>query len=185
MKRRLNVLTVVSLSTFALALPFAASSLADDMPSEQPGMTGTEDTSATEGEQPGKKATLDLTSPSKACNSLVQAAKLGDFESFKSASVGWDMMYRHKGEAAGKVGKKDMEAKMEKDFHKMNREHMSKLKDLSCGTEHIVQNRAMVEAETQGEKRLIPFIQRDGKWMFDAQTYTSFYRDSMPMAATS
>lgn len=131
-----------------------------------------------------KKA--EAKSPKQVCEALVEAAKKDDFEGFKQWTMGWHPSHRMN-DMAGKVMKdgmhKNKEAKMEKGFHHMHKNHMSQLKDLSCGDEKIAGTHAFVETESKGEKRLVPFAQKDGMWMFDSRTYMSFYRDSMPKHA--
>ena len=62
------------------------------------------------------------------------------------------------------------------EFARMSRRFFENVPDLTCGTELIAQDRAIVESESQGKKRLIPFIKTDEGWMFDLQTYRSFYQ---------
>lgn len=107
-------------------------------------------------------------SPKAVCNELVVAAKKDDFQAFRDLSLNWET---HETEKAEKRRSK----KEESEVRSAHQSHLSQLKDLSCGAEHIAGDHAMVEAESQGQKRLIPFVQVKGQWKFDAWTYMSFY----------
>lgn len=121
-------------------------------------------------------------SPKEVCNAIVEATKKDDFKTVQQWSYGWQHGHHHQaGEAAGKhhKGQKHSAKKTEKEFHSMRSQYMSKLKDMQCGSETIADDHAFVQAEAEGSKRLIPFIQKDGKWLFDAHSYMSFYREDI------
>ncbi len=60
-------------------------------------------------------------------------------------------------------------------FQKMHAGYMDRLQDLSCGSEVIATDHAVVESESKGERRLIPFVKTNEGWRFDMGTYQSFY----------
>jgi hypothetical protein len=64
---------------------------------------------------------------------------------------------------------------MPKHFEKMHKDHWAQLKELSCGTEIVTNDRAVIEAKTTEQSRLIPFVKTEEGWKFDAKTYMSFY----------
>lgn len=104
-------------------------------------------------------ATTTTQSPTVACSQLVDAAKTGDINAFHSNVLGT------KKSGTGRR------------FAKMGHDYMEKIKTISCGAEHIAGDRAFVESETNGEKRFIPFVQKEGQWKFDMKTYRSFYSE--------
>ncbi len=113
-------------------------------------------------------------SPKTACDQIVAAAKKDDFKTVESLTANWGMPHHGAGETAGMNPKK-----MESDVKSAHQHHLSQLKDLSCGDEHVAGDHAVVEASSQGQKRLIPFVQVNGQWKFDARTYMSFYHRAM------
>lgn len=164
----------------ALILGSAAFGAEENPHSQAPGAAG---------EQAAQAA--KMSTPKETCDGLVEAAKKDDFNSFMKLTLGMEhgMHHSKKGGQAGEAGGKNFEkspkgmkkhrAKMEQGFHKMHKEHLAMLKELSCGTEKITGDHAFVETEGKDQKRLIPFIQKEGKWYFDARTYMSFYRESL------
>jgi hypothetical protein len=123
-------------------------------------------------------------SPKEVCNTLVDAAKKDDFNTVKQWTLWGGHGMRHDKQQAGTSDAASAKTpakggKMEAEFHKMHDQDMAALKDMSCGSETLAGDHAMVQAESKGQKRLIPFAQRDGRWMFDARTYMSFYREDM------
>lgn len=105
------------------------------------------------------EATTGSNSPTETCQHLVEAAKTNNFKEFQSATVG----YQGKAHADGKM------------VGKMGPDYLDKIKSITCGEAHAAGDHAFVEAESGAEKRLIPFVNRDGKWKFDMKTYMSFY----------
>jgi hypothetical protein len=101
------------------------------------------------------------------CKELIAAAKADNFEAVSSM-----MIFPDHGKTKMAMNKKN---KME--FEKMHKENMAAIRDMTCGSELIAGDRAMVTAMSKDEERLIPFIQKDGKWKFDMKTYRAFYRD--------
>jgi len=105
------------------------------------------------------KAAMDANaSPGDVCKQLVEAAKKDDFDAVKKMS---------KGEPHGKQAKGH--------FHKMHGEYMERLKNIGCGSDLVADDHAVVEAQTEGKKRLIPFVKEESGWKFDAMTYMTFY----------
>ncbi|MCS6838634.1 MAG: hypothetical protein NZ480_07275 [Bdellovibrionaceae bacterium] len=103
--------------------------------------------------------------PAAVCLKLAEAAKNKRFEEFLSYTVNYE---RH----SEKKKRKDGAAR----FENMHKNYFDRLKNLTCGAEHIAESNAFVEAETDGRKRFIPFVQEKGQWKFDAKTYISFYK---------
>lgn len=100
--------------------------------------------------------------PAQVCKSIAENAKAKNFEGVQKLT-------------AGMPGHAKAEKKQKKGFDKMAEQYMERLQDLNCGQEVIAKDHAMVEADSKGEKRLIPFIQTEDGWKFDASTYRSFY----------
>jgi hypothetical protein len=117
--------------------------------------------------------------PKDVCNRLIEAAKKDDFSAADQYTL-WNRDRMSSDQQAGTMGssKKSMKNKMEKGFHKVHREHLSMLKNLTCGSETLAGDHAFVETDSQQGKRLIPFVQQGGQWKFDAHTYMSFYPES-------
>ena len=105
-------------------------------------------------------AALFGATPKEVCDSLAKAATDNNFKAFTT------LTFTEGGKPAGK----------EKNFDKMHKDKMTSLKDLTCGTVTMAGNHAFVEATSQQEKRLIPFIEHGGTWLFDVATYKTFYR---------
>jgi hypothetical protein len=61
----------------------------------------------------------------------------------------------------------------------MRPQQLERLKDLRCKDEQVAEDHATVLAETEGEKRLIPFVREENGWRFDIRSYASLYRDSI------
>jgi hypothetical protein len=140
--------------------------------------------------KPTSDAQVSDKSPKDVCNTLAEAAKKDDFQAFTQ----WTTGFGPRGGQAGEAGrdmpmrnpsKMNKRKNMQSQFHQMHKDQLARLKDLSCGSETIAMDHAFVEAESKGEKRLIPFKMMSGKWMFDAHTYMSFYRESMKDAKKS
>lgn len=110
-------------------------------------------------------ATAAATSPTQACNRIVEAAKSNNFDQV----AGLMAMPDHK--------KEKMDKKTRAKFDSMHSEYMSDIQKMTCGDEQVAGDRAMVTAQTDQEKRLIPFIQKEGQWKFDMKTYRAFYMD--------
>lgn len=133
-------------------------------------------------------------SAKEACKNLVDAAKRNDLQAFSMWSLESGQMpqtqsrtgsesYEEGGEA-GVMGEDTSMQKQEstgtQSGSQMHRQQMTQIKDLeSCGSQHIADNHAVVEAQSRGQKRLIPFVKEEGQWKFDGSTYMSFYRDMM------
>jgi hypothetical protein len=62
-----------------------------------------------------------------------------------------------------------------KGMGKMDHNYMERLKDLTCTKENIAGDHAVVEAKSEGQERLIPFVKMQDGWKFDERTYHSFY----------
>lgn len=103
------------------------------------------------------------TTPMQVCQKLVEAAKTDNYASLKDAMT--EMEAHHMGK----------DTKTKESFHKMHGDYLDKIKTLTCGTEHVADTHAFVEAEAQGEKRLVPFVKVGGLWKFDTKTYKTFY----------
>lgn len=95
------------------------------------------------------------------CKSLVDKVVKKDFKSVKDMSLRPDMP-KHK-----KLSKKG--------FNEMHEDHLAELKDLKCLREMVSEDRAVVEAASEGNKRLIPFVNTDKGWKFDSGAYMAFY----------
>ncbi len=102
--------------------------------------------------------------PFTVCQAIVESAKNKDFEGMQKWTT--DMSAHHK------------KMKMNKaDHKKMSSQYFEKMQDLTCGKEIVAQDHAIVESESNGQKRLIPFIKKGDGWKFDQKTYHSFYGD--------
>lgn len=144
---------------FALSLMIAVPSFADDTA--------------------GAKSAASTPSPKATCAQLAEAAKKDDFPAIQALTTDWAPPGGHPGEmAAPNPSKSGPSQKSPAAIHAMHEHHLSQLKDLTCGSEHVAGDHAVVEAESLGQKRLIPFIQVNGQWKFDARTYMSFYRQA-------
>ncbi len=100
--------------------------------------------------------------PSAVCQAIVESAKNKDFEGMQKWTT--DMSAHHK------------KMKMNKaDHKKMSSQYFEKMQDLTCGKEIVAQDHAIIESESNGQKRLIPFIKKGDSWKFDVKTYHSFY----------
>ena len=100
--------------------------------------------------------------PTSVCQAMVDSAKSKNFEGMTKWTTA--MPAHHK------------KMKMNKtEFAKMGSKYFEKMQDLSCGTEIVAQDHAIIESESQGQKRLIPFVKKTDGWKFDLQTYHSFY----------
>lgn len=103
-------------------------------------------------------------SPRDTCRSLAEAAKNKNFGSFMQLSTGM--------KSPSKTKEGSISAKR---FEKMQGRYLDRLKDLTCNNEIIAADRAVVESESKGEKRLIPFVKTGQGWKFDLNTYQAFY----------
>ncbi len=100
--------------------------------------------------------------PTSVCQAIVDSAKSKNFEGMTKWTTA--MPAHHK------------KMKMNKtEFAKMGSKYFEKMQDLTCGTEIVAQDHAIIESESQGQKRLIPFVKKTDGWKFDLQTYHSFY----------
>lgn len=117
--------------------------------------------------QGAEPAMRPATSAKDACKIIVEAAKKDDFETVRLYTT-----------PTGR-GEGERRKEAERRFHRMHRDQLAKLKDLSCGSEHRADAHAVVEAESEGRKRLVPFVEEKGGWKFDLRTYLSFYRQDM------
>ncbi len=100
--------------------------------------------------------------PTSVCQAIVDSAKSKNFEGMNKWTTA--MPAHHK------------KMKMSKtDFAKMGSKYFEKMQDLTCGTEIMAQDHAIIESESQGQKRLIPFVKKADGWKFDLKTYHSFY----------
>lgn len=122
-------------------------------------------------------------SPKQVCENLAKAATENNYKAFTEWTTmgAGPMMGMHhgKGMMGGKGMKKGdwgMGAPTPEAFEKMHKEQMAKLKALGCKDEKIAGDHAWVEATSNNEVRLVPFIKQDGQWKFDMHTYRSFYR---------
>lgn len=106
--------------------------------------------------------------PTAVCQAIVDSAKNKDFEGMKKWMT--EMGPHHGMQTGSKKGQKEA-------FLKMESEHFDTIKDLTCGTELLANDHAVVMSESKGEKRLIPFIKQNNSWKFDVHTYHSFYAD--------
>lgn len=100
--------------------------------------------------------------PSEVCKKLVEAAKKDDFDAVTKLSLGEP----HGPKAKGK-------------FHDMHDKYLGKLKDTNCGSDLTADDHAVVQADSEGKKRLIPFVKSADGWKFDAHTYMAFYMGDM------
>lgn len=159
----------------------AAGKAAKTAPTPAPSATHAGDAA---GQVTATEAALSQT-PKQVCDTLIQAAKSDDFKTVQLNTRAWDHGGRSQraGRAAGKSGmganSSDL-GRFEQGFHKMVQKNMAQLKEISCGSETVAGEAAMVVAEGKDSKRLIPFTQEGGKWKFDARAYMSLYRDAMP-----
>ncbi len=95
------------------------------------------------------------------CRTLVNKVIDKDFKAVQELSLKPNMP-KHK-----KLSKKG--------FNEMHEEHLAELKDLECLREMVSEDHAVVEAESEGNKRLIPFVNTDTGWKFDSGAYMAFY----------
>ncbi|MCM2281655.1 MAG: hypothetical protein NDI61_07395 [Bdellovibrionaceae bacterium] len=105
-------------------------------------------------------AAADAT-PLAVCKQLADSASKNDFESVQKHSM--EMRGPGKG------------SKADANFRKMHQENLGQIQNLNCLAETVSEDRAFVEAEAEGGKRLIPFVKTEAGWKFDAKTYMSFY----------
>lgn len=148
------------------------------------------DSSHRAGAESGRAVTAD--SPKKVCNAMIEAAKKEDFKSIQLWTLRPNLLSSHLHQMAGTAAQGPASAAKPSGSpqaadrgHVLSKAAYDLIKELSCGSEHIAGNRAVVEAEAKGQKRLIPFAQKDGKWLFDVRTYQSFYRDEMRQLKSS
>lgn len=134
--------------------------------------------SSSQAQSSSSNAAAQADSPKKACELLAQAAQKGDYTTARTL-----MMKPMRGagpEGGRRMHKRDMDgAHMKQRFEEMRNEHMDQLKDLKCSSEQTAGNHAIVTAETQGDKRLIPFVKEGSSWKFDPHTYMSFYHEDI------
>ena len=115
---------------------------------------------------PAETAANAQSSPASACKTLAESAKAKDYQAVMNLTDGLP--------APGKV-----KGKQKQGFDKMHTQYLDKLQDLNCGQEMIAQDRAVVQADSQGQKRLVPFVRTNEGWKFDIRTYRSFYDTGM------
>ena len=111
-------------------------------------------------------------SPKKVCQELFASIEKNDMVAFESSSLRPELLTEHqqKTQQAGTTtGNEPLPSIVPQD-------QMGRLKGMKCGSEHVAGDRAIVEAKTKKETRLIPFVNVDGVWRFDVRTYQSFYR---------
>lgn len=96
--------------------------------------------------------------PMEVCKSIVDSAKNKNYDGIRQLSTGM----------------KASSAK-NKEFAKVEEKFYSHFQSLTCGQSLIAGNRAVIETDTDTEKRLIPFVKVGENWKFDAQTYRVFY----------
>lgn len=113
------------------------------------------------------------TTAAAACQSMVNAAKSKNFDQFMKMTT--DMPAHER---------KNMK-QTKNNFQKMQTQYMERLQDLNCGNEIVAKDHAVVETESKGEKRLIPFVQTNEGWKFDMKTYMSFYHTDEAQAGKS
>ncbi len=104
------------------------------------------------------------TTPTQACNQLVEAAKADNFEAVMNLTV-----------RPPQAKAKKQDKMIEKKFDKMSQSYLSDIQTMNCGNENVVQDHATVTAQTKDGQRLIPFVQQDGQWKFDMRAYKAFY----------
>ncbi len=106
-------------------------------------------------------------SPKEVCSAMVDALKKEDYKLIQQFTYHPGSLAQGKSlQQAGKAMKNSPE-------------YLKGIKDLSCEDEHVAGTRAVVEATSQGDKRLIPFVKTSGRWKFDVKTYQSFYPSDM------
>ena len=111
--------------------------------------------------EPTATAVTIGSSPTSVCEALVEGTKNKNF----AEVMKWT------------TDKSVHSKKMKKEgFEKMGQLYFEKVQDLTCGAEIVAQDHAIVESESKGQKRLIPFIKTTDGWRFDLQTYRSFYQ---------
>jgi hypothetical protein len=115
-------------------------------------------------QQQDQKQKAPTATPKDTCRSLAEAAKNKNFETFMLLSTGFT------GPTQTKEGSVSPQS-----FQKMHSRYLDRLQDLSCKNEIIAADRAVVESESKGEERLIPFVKTNQGWKFDLNTYQAFY----------
>jgi hypothetical protein len=180
-KPQTRMYVLVALSCVALCGLAYADDASNSTSSNSAGQPGYVTQSENPNQQAGKSSSsqkmmsekeMRSESPKDVCKHLIDAAKNDDFNAVQRWTVGENQMKSDMdGQQAGMSGQS-----MESKFHQLHKQDMSQLKSLSCGSEKIASNHAFVEAKGQDQQRLIPFVQENGIWKFDAPTYMSFYR---------
>lgn len=141
------------MKTQALLLSLLFAATANAKPAATPATTTTTTTTTT--------AAAPATTPAETCNKLVEAAKADDFAAASAIST-WP---------AGKGGK---QAKGK--FGKMHNDYLSKIKGITCGTAYVADETAVVEAQAEGKKRFVPFVNEAGTWKFNVEAYKAMYK---------
>lgn len=108
-----------------------------------------------------KSTAKPASSAMASCKVIVQTAIDKDYEGIKNLSL---MPAHAKDKKLSKKG-----------FNKMHDDYMTELKDLNCLREMTSDDHAVVEAESDGKKRLIPFVKTTEGWKFDSGAYMAFY----------
>lgn len=108
--------------------------------------------------QTPSNTTMASSTPMEVCKSIIESAKSKNYDGIRQLSTGMK---------AGSAKNKEF-AKIEEKFY-------SQFQSLSCGQSLIAGDRAVIETNTETDKRLIPFVKVGENWRFDAQTYRVFY----------
>jgi hypothetical protein len=106
-------------------------------------------------------ATAPAANPTDTCNKLVEAAKADNYDAAAAIST-WG---EGKGQGPKSKGK----------FAKMHNDYLGKIKGITCGTAYVADETAVVEAQAEGKKRFVPFVNEAGTWKFNVQAYKALY----------
>ena len=99
--------------------------------------------------------------PMEVCKAIVDSAKNKDYESIRKMSTGM---------------KPDRpNATKNKRFAEMEQKFYTHFETLTCGQSLVTDQHAVIETDTQTDKRLIPFVKVGSTWKFDSETYRVFY----------
>ncbi|MCB0404937.1 MAG: hypothetical protein KDD51_09135 [Bdellovibrionales bacterium] len=105
---------------------------------------------------------LAASTPKGVCEELATAARNNDFDTFNKLSTP-----PGRGLASKPKGNKE-------NFQSMHQKQLDRIKDLTCGTELVAGDQAVVKATSKGESRLVPFHKYSDLWRFDLPTYQAF-----------
>jgi hypothetical protein len=139
------------MKTQALLLSLLFAATAHAKPAATPATTTTTTTTTTV-----------AATPAETCNKLVEAAKADNFEAVSAIST-WNEGKGKPGKAKGK-------------FAKMHNDYLGKLKGITCGTAYVADETAVVEAQAEGKKRFVPFVNEAGTWKFNVEAYKAMYK---------